>query len=161
MNPFFLGSHKFYCQYSFMPSNTSKGFTLIELMIVISIIGILATIAVPAYQDYIIRSQISDSRILLISARTDVHIEVSGTGRFPEDAAALRDLGTGILGSYGNLTVENVSGPEGDIVYTFSSGNDRLQGKNVTYSLSLSLDGGIHWTCSSTLDIRFKPKDCS
>ena len=52
--------------------NTQKGFTLIELMIVVAIIGILAAIAVPAYQDYIARTQVSEGVSLAGSLKTDV-----------------------------------------------------------------------------------------
>lgn len=137
-----------------------SGFTLIELMIVVAIIGILASIALPAYQDYIARSQVTDAVVLLASARTDIEIEAAESGTFPVNAAAVSALGTGITGTYGALTIANASGAEGDIVYTFSSGNSSIQNKTVTYSLALSAAGKMSWTCASTLASRFKPKGC-
>ena len=57
-----------------------KGFTLIELMIVVAIIGILAAIAVPAYQDYTIRSRVSEGASLVGAARTAVDVYFAGAG---------------------------------------------------------------------------------
>ena len=138
----------------------NNGFTLIELMIVVAIIGILASIAIPAYQNYIARAQVTDAIVLLSSARTDVQIEVTDYGVFPIDAAALSALGTGIKGSYGELTTNNVDGAEGDLVYKFVSGNKNIQDKVVTYSLTLDASGDIEWKCTTTLDSRYKPKSC-
>jgi type IV pilus assembly protein PilA len=139
--------------------NNQCGFTLIELMIVVAIIGILASIALPAYQDYIVRAQVSDSIILLESAQTDIHIDVSENGQFPADTAALVALGTGVTGSYGELSTSNVSGANGDLIYTFTSGNTNIQNKTVTYNLIFTSGNGT-WTCSSTLSAQYKPKHC-
>jgi len=142
--------------------NKQNGFTLIELMITVAIIGVLASIALPAYQDYIARAQVSDAIVLLDSARVDVEIDVLDSGKFPENAAALVALGTGITGSYGNLTTGNISDPEGDIIYTFKTTrvNKNLQNKTITFSLSFDGYGAPHWNCSSTLAEKFKPSFC-
>ena len=71
-----------------------KGFTLIELMIVVAIIGILAAIAIPAYQDYTIRAQVSEGMNLAAAAKAAVRRVVHRTGHAPADrtAAACRQL---------------------------------------------------------------------
>ena len=60
-----------------------KGFTLIELMIVVAIIAILAAIAIPAYQDYLIRAQVSEGAVLTDGAKTAMSEYYSNTGDFP------------------------------------------------------------------------------
>ena len=66
-----------------MRIQSSKGFTLIELMIVVAIIAILAAIALPAYQDYTIRSQVSEGTVLADGAKTAVAEFYTNRGRYP------------------------------------------------------------------------------
>ncbi len=66
-----------------------KGFTLIELMIVVAIIGILAAIAIPAYQDYTIRSQLTEGLNLAGAVETGVAEYFANTGSFPTDNSSL------------------------------------------------------------------------
>jgi type IV pilus assembly protein PilA len=143
-----------------MKISKNKGFTLIELMIVVAIIGILASIALPAYQNYIARSQVADAVILLKSAQTDVEIDVTENGIFPADAAALVTLGTGTTGTFGSLTTAGITNQNGQIVYTFSSGNMSLITKTVTYTRTTDATGQSIWTCTSTLANKHKPKNC-
>ncbi|WP_027950733.1 pilin [Haliea salexigens] len=68
--------------------NVQKGFTLIELMIVIAIVGILAAIALPAYQDYTVRAKMSEPLAALAEAKTTIAEYYSATGNLPSLAAA-------------------------------------------------------------------------
>ena len=68
--------------------NKQQGFTLIELMIVIAIIGILAAIAIPAYQDYVIRSQVSEGLSLASGAKVGVGEFYTNTNRLPKNNAS-------------------------------------------------------------------------
>ncbi|MDZ7749324.1 MAG: pilin [Halofilum sp. (in: g-proteobacteria)] len=95
-----------------------QGFTLIELMIVIAIIGILAAVAIPAYQDYILRSQVSEGLSLASGAKTSVTEFRLTNGTYPADNA---DAG---LATPGDITGNNVKGvavSDGDITATYSS----------------------------------------
>ncbi|HEX7047853.1 MAG TPA: pilin [Gammaproteobacteria bacterium] len=68
--------------------NTQKGFTLIELMIVVAIIGILAAVAIPAYQDYTIRAKMTEILGLMASAKTTLYESYASNGAMPADNSA-------------------------------------------------------------------------
>ena len=71
-----------------MLKSIQKGFTLIELMIVVAIIGILAAIAMPAYQDYTIRAQVSEGLTLAAAAKAAVAEFYANKGKWPSDNSA-------------------------------------------------------------------------
>ncbi len=126
-----------------------KGFTLIELMIVVAIIGILAAIALPAYQDYTARAQSTEALNLAGGLKVQVAEYYADKGAWP----AVTDLGytaaTDIKGNYvASVAVDNTSG---DIAATMKSTgvSKELQGKVVTLAPTVSGSNPIVWTCSS------------
>jgi type IV pilus assembly protein PilA len=135
-----------------------KGFTLIELMIVVAIIGILAAIALPAYQDYTIRAQVSEGLNLGAGVKTAVAEFVDNTGRFPStNLSAGLAAATGISGKY--VTQVDVAG--GAATVTF--GND-ANAAIATRTLVLSpvtQAGSIEWVCkSATIAEKHRPQSC-
>ena len=123
-----------------------RGFTLIELMIVVGIIGILAAIAIPSYQSYVIRTQVAEGLTLSTGAQTSVAEYIMQYGEWPADnnAAGLPD-GTEIRGDYTEgVTVEdNVI----VILYGFNAHAD-ISGDTVTLT-AVDNDGSVSWSCAN------------
>jgi len=140
-----------------------KGFTLIELMIVVAIIAILAAIAIPAYQDYVVRAQVSEGATLTDGAKTAVAEFYSNRGHVPTNntSAGLAPAAS-IAGSY----VKTVTVASGKITAAFSKAspqkaNDAIDGKAFVLSPVTASGGSIVWTCTgSTVAQKYLPTSC-
>ena len=134
-----------------------KGFTLIELMIVVAIIGILAAVAVPAYQDYIARAQVAEAVGLASAGKTGASEYIGDKGSAPSTSDALQTVSGKYTGSVAVVSpnVSNVT-----ITSTMSTGgvNSAIAGKTLTMTTA---DNGKTWTCAAgTMDKKYLPSAC-
>lgn len=140
--------------------NAQKGFTLIELMIVVAIIGILAAIAIPAYQDYTARAQAAEALSATAGARADMGVYLSEEGALPDagDSASLDDALSVLGGKYfdeGNVSLTNA----GEISVEFSSGVH--SGETMTLTAIPNSDNSqiSGWECDGLAE-KYLPSAC-
>ncbi|MBT2324982.1 pilin [Variovorax paradoxus] len=146
--------------------NVQKGFTLIELMIVVAIIGILAAVALPAYQDYTAKAQFTEGVTLSDGVKKNIELSFPQDNTCPVNTAAVGDIGinTAITGKYVNdvLTGGTAAATGGCTVtatYKATGVNPKLVSKKVQYTLVYSVNGS-KWTCGSDVDVSILPKTC-
>jgi type IV pilus assembly protein PilA len=152
-----------------MVKKAQAGFTLIELMIVVAIIGILAAIALPAYQDYIARAQMSEAMILADSLKTPVSEAFSQDGGCPANAAAAASgipISTAISGKYvASVTTAGTGAATGGctIVATMKATgvSTGLVSTTLTLTMATTAAGGsVTWACTSSALQKLVPKAC-
>ena len=137
-----------------------KGFTLIELMIVVAIIGILAAIAIPAYQDYTARSQMSEAMSLASGVRTAVTETFQSTGTFP---ASNPSAGVATAASInGNYVASVAVGANGVITATLVNAAPVINAiRGATLVLTPTDEGGsVSWACGGSANDKYYPATC-
>ena len=139
-----------------MKRNIQAGFTLIELMIVVAIIGILAAIALPAYQDYIARSQVTEAFVLIDGQKTVVaeacNTNGNCTGSNPSSQTA--------LGKYSSLVVATSAGA---LTATMTTSASTLVSTGTITMTPTLTSGAISWSCAFTgpITAKYAPKSCT
>ena len=145
-----------------MKRSVQQGFTLIELMIVVAIIGILAAIAVPAYNDYMTRAKVSELVLQLDQAKTAVTEYYSSNGSFGQQASV--GLMTTVTGDYAKkVACEGTKGC--GLITVTASTNKKLpgdaQGKTVVLSAVSTTGGVVRWKCKSgDMPAKYLPGSC-
>jgi len=133
----------------------ARGFTLIELMIVVAIIGLLAAIALPAYQDYTIRSRVSELVLQASGYKTHVSEKTFSDG-------TLASAGVGLTVSVSGKVAGGSVSDTGTVTIIGSSASTSV-GTNVTITLAPAISGGrVIWSCSAGAAATFKylPHEC-
>ena len=141
-----------------------QGFTLIELMIVVAIIGILAAIAIPAYQDYTQRAQVAEAFTSVDGMKTAIAEFAQGNGAFPSGAdIAAGGVAAPVTGTYST----GAAAATGIITVTMGAlgtvGAD-VAAKTITFTppVLAGLGSTFTWTCASvTILQKFLPKNCN
>lgn len=150
-----------------MKSN-QQGFTLIELMIVVAIIGILAAIAIPAYQDYIARSQVSEAFAITSAQKTAIAEYAQNNGAYPtaNTKPAVADLAVG--GTYADSAVTASTGVITVTMKAAGTVNAKVAGKQIVLTPPADLaaaGNSFNFTCTSTGDKgmpqKYLPKACT
>lgn len=141
-----------------MKAQMQKGFTLIELMIVVAIIGILAAIALPAYQDYTARSQVSEGLSLASGLKVQVADVYADTGTLTGISSGSNGIpaAADVTGKY----VTQVEVADGVITATMGNDASALVAAGTIELEPTDNGGSVSWACTSSLDAKYLPAAC-
>ncbi len=138
----------------------SKGFTLIELMITVAIVGVLAAVALPAYQDYTIRAQMTEAVILASGGKATIEEWYAQTGKLPSDhfEADVR----GNVGKYVDMTDIQPGNP--GMIFSRLGGATSLKAANYSIFLKARINttsGQLTWECIGNMPRKWLPSSCT
>ncbi len=137
---------------------TQQGFTLIELMIVVAIIGILAAVAIPSYQDYTKRAHVSEGLSLAGAAKTGVSEYYGSQGSWP---GSNPQAGIGTAASINGNAVTSVAvGANGTVLITYNTKVDSTTGSTLLLTPN-DAGGSIKWLCNTgSVPSKLRPSNC-
>jgi type IV pilus assembly protein PilA len=139
----------------YMRKSIQAGFTLIELMVVIAIVGILAAVALPAYQNYTIRAKVSEGLLTASACKVSVTEAVqSGNMTIPNNLCSgstqyVESVASGGVGGNATVTV------------TLKGIDKNVDGKTIVYSGAITNATVSTWACSSALEQKYLPSGCT
>ena len=139
-----------------MKRSMQKGFTLIELMIVVAIIGILAAVALPAYQDYTTRAKVSEVILAASGAKTKIAEAAAAFSQMP--AAASASLTSQVSTYVSSVAYTQTSTSVGVITAT-AKGDSAITGSTITMTGTYA-SGQVTWACSGNIAAKYRPASC-
>ena len=148
-----------------MKRSMQKGFTLIELMIVVAIIGILAAVALPAYQDYTVRAKVSEVILAASSAKVTVAEAAQANGSMLDTSISVATQASKYVASVGYSSASSTTGT----ILAIATGEPKITGAGVQFVGTLAGNGQVNWTCSAApvagsvtllMDAKYLPASC-